>query len=153
MGGVVSKSDRNYTLAPVLAFVPTVHRNQTWLVAAAVILDTAAFCLSSLEAGGQPSALLCHATGVKALQLMAAQLADRQVANVRAPAGPCLSKSAFDACSDRLAALSAPIKPNRDACWRRFTELRAEYEVFLPGLATSLLVPMDNMPMLRSSRC
>jgi hypothetical protein len=141
-----------HTLAPVLAFVPTVHRNQTWLIAAAVILDAAAFCVSSLEAGGQPSALLCHATGVRALQLMAAQLADSQVANVLAPAGPCLTRSAFDACCDRLAALSAPIKASRDECWRRFTELRAEYEVFLPGLATSLLVPMDNIPMLRSSR-
>src|SRR5262245_22838492 len=28
-------------LAPVIAFVPTVHRDQTWLVAAAVVLDSA----------------------------------------------------------------------------------------------------------------
>jgi hypothetical protein len=137
-----------HTLAPVLAFVPTVNRNQTWLIAAAAILDAAAACLSSVEANGQPSALLCHATGVRALQLIAAQLADRRVASAAAPTGPCLNRAAFNVCCDRLAALNAPIKGDRDECWRRFTELRREYEVFLPGLATSLLVPIDNVPML-----
>ena len=68
-----------HSVAPVLAFVPTVHRGQTWLIAAAVILDAAAFCVSGLEAGGSPSALLCHSTGVRALRLIAAQLVDRRV--------------------------------------------------------------------------
>src|SRR5215471_16915425 len=63
-----------HTLAPVLAFVPTVHRNQTWLIAAAVILDAASFCLAALDAKAQPAALLCHTTGVKALRLIATQL-------------------------------------------------------------------------------
>ena len=40
----------SHTLAPILAFVPTVHRGQNWLVAAAVVLDSVSFYLSALEA-------------------------------------------------------------------------------------------------------
>ena len=53
-----------HALAPVLAFVPTVHSGQTWLAAAATILDAASFCISALDAKGLPSAGLCHTTGV-----------------------------------------------------------------------------------------
>lgn len=77
-----------HTLAPVLAFVPTVNRDQNWVIAAASVLDAAAFCLSGLEADGQPSALLCHATGVRALQLIAAQLPGRRLAKFRTRTGP-----------------------------------------------------------------
>ena len=142
-----------HTLAPVLAFVPTVHRNQTWLIAATAILDAASFCISALDANGRPAALLCHTTGVRALRLIALELADRRLANAAAPERPGLTRSAFDACCDRLTALEAPVKANRDESWRRFTELRAEYEIFLPGLAASLLVPMDHVPMLGSGHC
>src|SRR5215471_16025254 len=48
----------------------TLHRNQTWLSAATVILDAASFGLSALDFKGQPSALLCHTTGVRALRLL-----------------------------------------------------------------------------------
>ena len=122
---------------------------QTWLIAAAAILDAASFCISALDAKGLPSAGLCHTTGVRALRLIAAELADRRVASVCTANGPLLlNRAAFDVACDRLAALGSPIKGDRDECWRRFTELRREYEVFLPGLATSLLVPMDNVPTL-----
>jgi hypothetical protein len=137
-----------HTRAPVLAFVPSVHRSQTWLIAAAVILDAAAFCVSGLEAGGQPSALLCHSTGVRALQLIEAQLVGRRVVDVPGSRGVGLNRTAFDGACDRLAALGVPIKADRDVCWRRFTELRREYEILMPRLATSLLVPMDNVLLL-----
>ena len=137
-----------HTRAPVLAFVPSVHRSQTWLIAAAAILDAASLCVSGLEAGGQPSALSCHSTGVRALQLIKAQLVDRRVVGVRGSRGVGLNRTAFDGACDRLAALGVPIKADRDVCWRRFSDLRREYEILVPGLATSLLVPMDNVLLL-----
>jgi hypothetical protein len=132
---------QNLTLAPVLAFVPSVHRNQTWLIAAAVVLDTASFCLSALDAKAQPAAMLCHATGVGALRLIAAQLHDHHSPKAARPAGSDLGRPTFDTAYDRLSALGAPIKSDRDECWQRFTELREEYYVFLPKLANSLLIP------------
>jgi hypothetical protein len=139
---------QNLTLSPVLAFVPTVHSNQTWLIAAAVMLDAASFYLSALDAKAQPSALLCHTTGVNALRLIATQLGNHHLPEAARSAGSQLDRTTFDTACDRLAALGAPIKSNRDECWQRFDELRQEYEVFLPRLANSLLIPKRQTPLL-----
>jgi hypothetical protein len=85
-----------HALAPILAFVPTVHRGQTWLAAAAVALDSVSFYLSALEARGMPSATVCHRTGVDALRLIAAELADRRAAAPEALDGRRLGRSDFD---------------------------------------------------------
>jgi hypothetical protein len=140
---------QNLTLAPVLAFVPTVHRNQTWLIAAAVMLDSASFYLSALDAKAQPAALLCNTTGVNALRLIATQLGDEHLREAARPTSSHLDRSTFDTACDRLAALGAPVKSDRDESWRRFNELRQEYEVFLPKLANSLLIPTHHTPLLR----
>ena len=62
-----------HTLAPVVAAVPSVHREQSWLVAAAAVLDTASFWLSSLDTKDHASATLCYSTGVNALKSIAVQ--------------------------------------------------------------------------------
>jgi hypothetical protein len=134
-----------HALAPVLAFVPTVHSGQTWLVAAATILDAASFCISALDAKGLPSAGLCHTTGVTALRLIAAELADHRIADVAALEPCSLTRPAFDAACDRLGALGASVKADRDECWHRFTALLREYEVVLPKLANRLLIPVESI--------
>jgi hypothetical protein len=136
-----------HALAPILAFVPTVHRDQTWLTAAAVALDSVSFYLSALEERAMSSASVCHRTGVDALRLIAAELADRRGAP-EPLSGRGLARSDFDTTCDRLTELGAEIKAERDVCWRRFTELRGEYEAFLPKLAESLLVPVHDSLLL-----
>ena len=136
-----------HALAPILAFVPTVQRGQTWLAAAAVALDSVSFYLSALEARGTSSAAVCHHTGVDALRLIAAELADRRgVPEVRT--GQHLTRSHFDRACERFTVLGAALKAERDACWVRFVELRAEYEPFLSNLAESLLVPAHGSLLL-----
>src|SRR5215469_5057555 len=119
-----------HALAPVLAFVPTVQRGQSWLAAAAVALDSVSFYLSALEERAMSSASVCHRTGVDALRLIAAELADRRGAP-EPIGGRGLARSDFDTTCDRLTALGTEMKAERDVCWVRFVELRAEYEVFL----------------------
>jgi hypothetical protein len=141
-----------HAVAPILAFVPTVHRRQTWLVAATVALDSASFYLSTLEGQKGPSATVCHRAGVDALRLIAGELADRRAAP-KTPGGRRLARSDFDAAYDRLSALGAEIKA--DACWLRFVELRREYEGYLESLAKSLLVPAHEslqLPLAASGR-
>jgi len=135
-----------HALSPVLAFVPTMHRSQTWLAAAAVALDSASFCLAALDMLGAPAAAICRKTGVDALRLIATELADRREAAGR-PAAPRLDRSEFDAACDRMAALGATLKAEREASWRQFVGLRAEYEGFLLGLADRLLVPTRDVPL------
>jgi len=136
-----------HALAPVLAFVPTVQRGQSWLAAAAVALDSVSFYLSALEERAMSSASVCHRTGVDALRLIAAELADRRGAP-EPIGGRGLARSDFDTTCDRLTALGTEIKAERDVCWQRFIELRGEYEAFLPNLAESLLVPMHDSLLL-----
>ena len=137
----------SHGLVPVLALVPTVHRNQTWLAAAAVALDSASFYLAAIEAQGAPSATVCHRTGVRALRVIASEFADRQ-AMPQASGGRCLARPDFDMAYDRLASLGATLKAEREACWRRFVELRGEYEAFLQSLAKTLLVPANDRLLL-----
>jgi len=134
-------------LVPVLAFVPTVHRDQTWLAAAAVALDSASFYLSAIEAQGAPSATVCHRTGVDALRLIATALADRQAAP-EALGGRRLARADFDMACDRFAGLGAKVRAEREACWLHFVELRGEYEGFLQSLAKSLQVPASDRLLL-----
>jgi hypothetical protein len=136
-----------HALTPILAFVPTVHRSQTWLAAAAVALDSASLYLSTLEARGMPSAAVCRRTGVDALRLIAAELADPLCA--RKPLGErSLTRQEFDAVCDRLAALGAVVKAERDTCWLRFAEFRSEYEGLLSNIAERLLVPLHESLLL-----
>ena len=130
----------SHGLAPVLAFVPTVHRDQTWLAAAGVALDSASFYLSAIEAQGELSAAVCHRTGVDALRLVAAPFAGHYSAS-EASEGTRLSRSDFDLACDRFAALGAKVRAERESSWLRFVELRQEYEALLQCLARTLVVP------------
>jgi len=133
----------SHGLAPVLAFVPTVHPDQTWLAAAAVVLDSASFYLSAIEAQGELSAAVCHRTGVDALRLVATLFADRY-AGSELQGGRRLSRSDFDLAYDRFATLGAKVRAERESCWLRFVELRQEYEALLQRLAKALLAPTND---------
>jgi hypothetical protein len=90
---------------------------------------------------------VCHRTGVDALYLIAAALADRQAASPT-PDGQRLSRSDFDSACDRLVGLGAKVRAEREASWLRFVELRREYETSLQSLAKSLLVPANDRLLL-----
>ena len=96
-----------HTPAPVLAFVPAVQRGQAWLIGAVVILDAASFCLSVLDAKGLTSAVLCHTTGVQALQLMAVEYGARAPVDMTALRECSSDRPSFDAACDRMAAMGA----------------------------------------------
>jgi hypothetical protein len=130
----------SHGLAPVLAFAPTVHRDQSWLAAAAVALDSASFYLSVIEAPGAPSANVCHRTGVDALHLVAAPFTGRHAASEPLGGGG-LSRADFDLACDQFSALGAKVTAERESCWLRFVELRQEYEAPLRRLAKTLLAP------------
>jgi hypothetical protein len=130
-------------LAPVLTFVPTHHRGQTWLAAAASVLDSASFCVSTLEGKGLPQAWVCRRVGVEAMRLLA--LEHDAGNSPGATARPWHSaRLAFNTTCARLAALRAPVSADLDASWQRFVTLRREYEGPLSSLARKLLIPTED---------
>ncbi len=137
-----------HALAPVLTVVPSVHRGQSWLVAAASILDAASFSVSALNARDGASARLCHVTGVNALKLIAAQRRTTPTRPVAAMATEPLRRAAFDAFLHQISTLGAPVKSDTNSAWRSFVALRREYEDSLSQLAAQLLIPLDNGVLL-----
>jgi hypothetical protein len=86
-----------------------------------------------------------HALAPVLARLIAAELADHRIADVAALEPCSLTRPAFDAACDRLGALGASVKVDRDECWHRFTALLREYEVVLPKLANRLLIPVESI--------
>jgi hypothetical protein len=128
-------------IAPVLSIVPTLHRRQSWLVAAATILDAASFCLATLDGDALVSASVCRKTGIEALELIAAKLHSNSAFVKSVPFYPS-SRGAFDAARAQIATLQAPIKNDLDVAWTRYLALRHDYEGRLSELAAKLLVSM-----------
>ena len=129
-------------IAPVLSIVPTLHRRQSWLIAAATMLDAASFCLATLEGNALASARVCRATGIEALELIAAKLHSSGIFPETASFNYS-SRAAFDATCAQMAALNAPIKADLHAAWEQYVALRNEFERPLAELAAKLLVSMQ----------
>jgi hypothetical protein len=130
-------------IAPVLAIVPTLHRRQSWLMASAIMLDAASFCLATLDGKALASASVCRATGIEALRLAAAKL--RSSKTFGGTAAPFHSdRAAFNAAYTQMAALGAPINADLNAAWQQYVALRREYELPLSELAARLLVPKQD---------
>ena len=128
-------------IAPVLSIVPTLHRRQSWLRAAAVMLDAASFCLATLEGKGLASASVCRTTGIEALNVIASKIRSNRAFG-ETSASFRSTRSEFDATCARVAALGAPIKYDLNAAWEQYVGLRREFELPLSDLAAKLLVPM-----------
>jgi hypothetical protein len=137
-----------HTLDPVLAVVPSVHREQSWLVAAAIVLDTASFWISSLDTKDHASATLCYSTGVNALKSIALEYGKPNRPAAGQPVEP-LNQADYEALCHRLESAGAPVKVDTHSALRCFAALRRDYEQPLSQLATSLLIPIDNRVVLR----
>jgi hypothetical protein len=128
-------------IAPVLAIVPTLHRRQSWLTAAAVMLDAASFCLATLEGQALAAAIVSRTTGIEALNLIASKLRSNRAFGQSA-ASFRSTRAEFDASCARMAKLGAPIKADLNVAWEQYLALRREFESPLSELAAKLLVPM-----------
>ena len=138
-------------IAPVLSIVPTLHRRQSWLVAAAVVLDAASYCLATLDGDALVSASVCRLTGIEALELIAARLHSNRAFVKTIPFQPS-SRATFDATFVQMGALKAPLRGDAEAAWGRYLALRQQYEGRLSELAAKLLVstPDSALRLLQS---
>ena len=137
-----------HTRTPVVAVVPSVHRGQSWLVAAAVVLDAASFWLSALDAKDHASADVCRKTGVNALRSIVLRYSDKRIRDAARIDAEPLSRAAYEAFCRQIAAAGVPVKTDTSAAWQSFASLRREYEHLLPQLAEGLLVPLNNSALL-----
>ena len=137
-----------HSVAPVLCFVPSVHRGQSWLLAAAAILDSSSLCLAILDTKESSATAICHATGVATLRVLAAELTKDPAGTALSSQIASLERAEFDMAYDSMIALGARIEKNRDDCWSKFNQLQSEYEGSVSALTEILVIPANRSLMV-----
>ena len=134
--------DENHTSLSALVFFRSPRPEQSWVLAAGVILDGAALMVSTTE---RPSAF--YATPV----IRAGNLALRHIADFfnvaynpdpHFPDDPIgVTQEEFNAAYDRLLSQGVPLKPDRELAWQNFAGWRVNYDSVLRALEKLTMSP------------
>lgn len=128
---------------PMLSVVPSVQKGQSWIVAAAIILDAAAFSASTIPITHPESVIVCVRTGTRALSLIAEALSTST--SKQEKRCPNISRVAYDNLCNQLVTKGVGLKVDRDASWRDFIELRSRYAGAISYLAERAFVPLPDI--------
>jgi hypothetical protein len=132
-------SDSHLT-SPMLSVVPSNRSGQSWIVAAAVVLDAAAFSVSTMNGCPSASGRACVHSGSEAVCLIAESL--RNSTN-RRPASPrSTSRKAYDELCEQVMKRGFHLKSDREASWKEFARLRSRYAGSVSHLAERAFVPL-----------
>jgi hypothetical protein len=126
----------SHSQSPGLAITRSYRPAQYWVSAVMAMMDAAAIARDVLEVRS------AHAV----IFLDAAQHALERVATAVRPrpsAAPPVSRAAFDAACDALAAAGAPVQRDREAAWRAFCETQDGYAALLASLAGRIRIGPD----------
>ncbi|HEY6631804.1 MAG TPA: hypothetical protein VIZ90_10155 [Rhizobiaceae bacterium] len=130
--------------APIIAYVPSVYRNTSWLGTSAAVLDTASLILSTLDVKDTDAVRLCREAGVTTLRSIAEDVGeDRWTASSPFTSNNDRLIAGFDALCDKLAGLGLPLKSDRKECCDRLVALRSDYEATVHRIKASTLMPVE----------
>lgn len=130
----------SHVQSPMLSVVPSVQKGQSWVVAAAIVLDAAAFSVSTIASAHPESASLCVYTGTRAISLIAEALSN-STSKQRNPTHN-VSRKVYDDLCVRLTEKGICLKSDRDASWTEFLTLRTRYASSVCYLAERAFVPL-----------
>ena len=125
--------------SPMLAIVPSVQTGQSWIIAAAVVLDAASLSVSTVDSGNSQAAMVCVRTGTRAITLIADALSMNTKKDVGARSD--ISRKEFDRLCSRLSAIGLTLKSDREASWSEFVSLRSLYSGAISYVARQMFVP------------
>jgi hypothetical protein len=148
--------EESHSTFPVLVVFRSPRPEQSWVVAAGVVLDAASLWLAAVEHPKDPDAALCIRAGFQTLQLLAAS------SHVPFDADPLptdpisVSREEFDAALDEMAEAGMRLKPDREQAWQDWAGWRVNYDTALLNLARLVEAPpapwvSDRSPMPRRS--
>ncbi len=123
-----------HTSFPALNHFRSIRPNRSWILAAGVVLDSAALVQSTLRVPSSYQAQLMIRSGFTALRRISDFYAipyDHRPA----PGDPIdLPRDRFDALYDRLVAAGVPVRDDREQAWRDFAGWRVNYDAVLVAL-------------------
>lgn len=134
-----------HSVLPMLSMSPSVQSSQSWVVAAAAVLDAGALAASSIETQDVEAARICVRTGTRALLAIADALGRTSPSSEDGTTRP--SREKYEAVRAHFSLAGMPLKPasTREAQWQEFLFLRGQYEAALLFVACHTFTPLDHI--------
>lgn len=130
-----------HSVLPMLTMSPSVQGNQSWVVAAAAVLDAAILAACAVETPDAESARICVRTGTRAILAIADALG--RTPSDRDRRADDASRERYDAARARLRSAGIELKPDTGAAvqWDEILSLRRQYEEAMSFVARRTLAP------------
>ena len=134
-----------HSVLPMLCMSPSVQSSQSWVVAAAAVLDAGALAASSIETQDAEAARICVRTGARALLAIADALGRATPASEEKTTPP--SREKYEALRARFSLAEMPLRPApaKETQWQEFLVLRGQYEAALLFVACHTFMPLDGI--------
>jgi hypothetical protein len=134
-----------HSVLPMLTVSPSVQSDQSWVVAAAVVLDAAAIAASSLDTHDGETARICLRTGTRALLAIADAMGRASLANEVSASQPF--SASYEGARKRLRSAGLPMKPaaEEDTQRQEFFSFRRDYEGALFFIASRAFTDIDGV--------
>jgi hypothetical protein len=141
-----------HTTLTILNYYRTPIPGQTWVAAAASVLDSAALFNSAVDLEASPSAGLCIRSGWLALRGLADYF---RIPYPIAPDGSepiSITREEFDGALGHMERSGVPVLADRDAAWLDFVGWRVNYDAIIERLHVQFTSPrLDWDAMLQSA--
>ena len=134
-----------HSVLPMLTMSPSVQNGQSWVLAAAAVLDASALAASSIDTQDVEAARICVRTGTRALLAIADALGRTSPASEQGTTRP--SREKYEAVLAHFSLAGMPLKPasTKEAQWQEFLLLRGQYEAALLFVARHTFTPLDHI--------
>jgi hypothetical protein len=134
-----------HSVLPMLAMSPSVQSGQSWVSAAAAVLDAATLTTSAIQTNDTEAAKICAQTGTRALLAIADALGRSSSATELCGTGP--SREKYEVARARLCSAGIRLRsvPDQDTQWQEFQRLREQYEDALFFVARRTFAPLNGI--------
>lgn len=130
-----------HSVLPMLCMSPSVQSGQSWVLAAAAVLDAATLTASSIKAPDAEAARICVRTGTRAFSAIADAFGRTCSANGQGSADP--SREQYEAARAYLRQVGVPLtsETREDTQWQEFLSLHNQYNGVLSFIAQRTYAP------------
>lgn len=134
-----------HSILPMLTMAPSVQSDQSWVLAAGVILEAATFASSAIDTPDTESARICVRTGARAFFAIADALGRTCNATSRIPERP--SKAWYEGHRADFFSMGWPLKSEIDleSQWQEFSSLREQYDTALSFVSENTFAHLHNI--------
>jgi hypothetical protein len=134
--------DESHTSLAALVFFRSPRPHQSWVLAAATVLDAAALVQSTVDRPFTVHPTLVLRAGTVALRHIADFFRVVYNPNPHFPDDPIsITREEFNEASERLQAQGIALRPDREDAWQNFAGWRVNYDSLLSALARLTMAP------------